>query len=160
MCCAAEVDLRRDKHRELPSSLAILSNHPSVAPHVHSLLVVHPMLVDRFLEIVPSLESVWQRIPVRTTGLSTFCAPTYANRTLHADVQFALTIRELMDSDPLGNRSLVRERIRRVVAYSAKLNAVIGKMNRDRPRRQILGVLGRAGLSARLRSSCPPSMRC
>src|SRR5262249_35696355 len=42
-------------------------------------------------------------------------------RTLHADVPFALTIRELMDSNPVDSRSLVRARIRRVVAYSSKL---------------------------------------
>jgi hypothetical protein len=32
-----------------------------------------------------------------------------------------LTVRELMRADPLGSRSLVRARIRKVVAYSAKL---------------------------------------
>jgi hypothetical protein len=112
---------RPDKYRERPSSLAILSNHPTVAPHVHSVLVVHPSLADRFLEIAPSLESVWRRIPVRTAGPSTFCAPTYANRTLRADVLFALEIRELVRADPVGDRSLVRTRIRSLVEYCAKL---------------------------------------
>jgi hypothetical protein len=113
---------RPDKHRERPSSLAVFSNHPSVAPHVHSLLVVHPSLADRFLEIVPSLEETWRGMPIRTAGpTSAFDAPTYVNRTLHADLPFALTVRELMRADRLGSRSLVRDRIRRVVDYSAKL---------------------------------------
>jgi hypothetical protein len=109
---------RPGKHRERPSLFDVLSNHPSVAPHVHSLVVVHPGLADRFLEIVPSLEATWRRIPLRTSAHD---APTYANRTLHADVPFALRVRELMRADPVGSRSLVRARIRRVVDYSAKL---------------------------------------
>jgi len=113
---------RPDKHRERPSSLAVLSNHPSVAPHVHCIVVLHPTLADRFLEIVPSLEATWRGIPVRTADpMSAFDAPMYANRSLHADVQFALEIRELMGADPLERRSLVRARVRKVVAYSAKL---------------------------------------
>jgi hypothetical protein len=82
-------------------------------------VVVHPTLADRFLEIVPSLEETWRRVPLRTAGR--IDAPTYVNRTLHADVPFALRLRELMRTDPVGSRSLVRARIRRVVAYSAKL---------------------------------------
>jgi hypothetical protein len=109
---------RPDKYRDRPSSRAVFSNHPSVAPHVHSLVVVHPSLVDRFLEVVPSLEATWRRVPLRTSAHD---APTYANRTLHADVPFALRVRELMRADPVGSRSLVRARIRKVVAYAAKL---------------------------------------
>src|SRR5262249_43532468 len=79
-------------------------------------------LADRFLEVVPSLEATWRRMPLRTAEpTSAHDAPTYANRTLHADVPFALRIRELMRADPVGSRSLVRARIRKVVAYSAKL---------------------------------------
>jgi hypothetical protein len=110
---------RPDRHRERPTAHAIFSNHPSVAPHVHSLLVVHPTLADRFLEIVDELEATWRRIPVRTA--ERIDAPTYVNRTLRADLQFAMRIRELMRLDHLGSRSLVRDRIRRVVDYSAKL---------------------------------------
>jgi hypothetical protein len=119
---------RPDKHRLRPSSLAVFSNPPSVAPHVHSLLVVHPSLGDRFLEIAPSLEATWRRIPVRT---SAFDAPTYANRTLRADVPFAVGIRELMRADPLGSRSLARARIRCVLDYSAKLGRRRGVVDED-----------------------------
>jgi hypothetical protein len=85
-------------------------------------LVVHPTLVDRFLGIVDALEETWQHIAFRTADpTSAFDAPTYANRTLHADVPFALGIRELMRADPLGSMSQVRERIRVVVDYCAKL---------------------------------------
>jgi len=108
---------RPDKYRERPTAFAVFSNHPSIAPHVHSVVVVHPGLADRFLEIVHSLEATWRRIPVRTDDpTSSHDAPAYANRTLHADVPFALTVRELMRADPVGSRSLVRARIRKVVA--------------------------------------------
>ena len=88
---------------------------------MHSLLVVHPRLVDRFLGVVDALEETWRRIPVRTGPTSFFDGPRYANRTLHADVPFALGIRELMMADLVGSGPLVRARIRRVVDYSAKL---------------------------------------
>jgi hypothetical protein len=68
---------------------------------------------------VPSLEKVWRAIPVRAAG--PVDVSTYANGTLHADVPFASRIRELMRPDPLGNRSLVRARVRGVIDYSAKL---------------------------------------
>jgi hypothetical protein len=112
---------RPDKYRERPSLFDVLSNHPSVAPHVHSLVVVHPTLADRFLEVVPSLEATWRRVPLRAADPTSSSRPIYANRTLHADVPFALRVRELMRADLVGSRSLVRGRIRRVVAYSAKL---------------------------------------
>jgi hypothetical protein len=113
---------RPGKHRDRPSAFAVFSNHPSVAPHVHSLVVVHPMLVDRFLGIVDALEETWRRIPVWTAGpMSFFDAPKYANRSLHTDMRFALGIRELMSTDPDGSRPLVRKRIRVVVDYCAKL---------------------------------------
>jgi len=109
---------RPDKHRRRPTVHDVFFNHPSVAPHVHSLLVVHPSLADRFLSIVDELQETWRRIAVRT---SAFDAPAYANRTLYVDVAFALGIRELMGADPVGDRSLVRDRIRGVVEYCAKL---------------------------------------
>jgi hypothetical protein len=113
---------RPDKYRHRPTALAVFSNHPSVAPHVHSVVVVHPRLVDRFLGIVPSLEATWRRIPVRTAGpTSAHDAPKYANRTLYADMRFAIGIRELVSTDPVGSRPLVRARIRRVIGYCAKL---------------------------------------
>ena len=112
---------RPGKHRDRTGLFDVLSNHPSVAPHVHSLIVVHPTLADRFLEVVPSLEATWRRVPLRTADPTSSDRPIYANRTLYADVPFALGMRELMRADPVGSRSLVRARIRKVVAYSAKL---------------------------------------
>jgi hypothetical protein len=112
---------RPGKHRDRPGLFDVLSNHPSVAPHIHSLVVVHPRLADRFLEVVPSLEQTWRRIPLRTADPTSSDRPIYANRTLHADVPFALRVRELMRADLVGSRSLVRASIRKVVAYSAKL---------------------------------------
>ena len=113
---------RPRKHRERPGAFAFFSNHPSVAPHVHSLIVVHPRLVDRFLGIVGTLEETWRRIPVWTADpTSAHDAPRYVNRSLYTDVPLALGIRELMEADPVGSRLLVRARIRRVVGYCAKL---------------------------------------
>jgi hypothetical protein len=113
---------RPGKHRDRPSAFAVFSNHPSVAPHVHSMLVVHPALVDRFLGIVDALEETWQHIALRTAHpTSALDAPRYANRSLHADVPFALQIRELMSIDPVASRRQVRARIRRVIDYCAKL---------------------------------------
>jgi hypothetical protein len=76
------------------------------------------------LAVADALEATWRGIPVRTAA---FDAPTYVNRSLRADVQFALRLRELMDADPIGSRPLVRARIRRVVDYCAKL----GRRRRD-----------------------------
>jgi hypothetical protein len=113
---------RPDKYRQRPSALVFFSNHPSVAPHVHSVIVVHPTLADRFLTIVDELEALWRGIALRTVGqTSAYHVPTYVNRTLYADVPLALETRELMGADPVGSRPLVRARIRRVVDYSAKL---------------------------------------
>jgi hypothetical protein len=71
---------------------------------------------------VGTLEATWRRIPVRTADpTSAHDAPRYANRTLHADVPYALGIRELMSADPVGSRRQVRKRIRGVVGYCAKL---------------------------------------
>ncbi len=79
-------------------------------------------LVDRFMEIVGTLETAWQRIPVRTADpTSALDAPRYANCSLYADVPFALQIRELMSADPVGSTPQVRKRIRGVVGYCAKL---------------------------------------
>jgi hypothetical protein len=81
---------RPGKHRDRPTAFAVFSNHPSVAPHVHSVLVVHPMLVDRFLGIVDALEETWRRIPLApptrrppTTRRGTptgVCTPTCRSR--------------------------------------------------------------------------------
>jgi hypothetical protein len=120
---------RPDKHRARPSAFSVFSNHPSVAPHVHSLIVIHPRLTDRFLTIVDTLQETWRRIPVQpcdVTSSAVHCLsrPTdravYANRTLYADVPFALRIRELMKLDLAGNGSLIRAQIRNVINYSAK----------------------------------------
>jgi hypothetical protein len=119
---------RPGKHRDRPSAFAVFSCHPSVAPHVHSLVVVHPTLVDRFMGVVGTLEETWRQIPVWTADpTSAFDAPRYANRSLHADVPLALRIRKMMRADPFGCRPLVRAEIGRVVGYAAKL----GRRRRD-----------------------------
>jgi hypothetical protein len=68
-----------------------------------------------------------RRIPVRTA----FDAPTYANRTLYADVQFAPGDPRAMSTDPVGIGPPVRARIRRVVDYCAKLGRRRGADDTD-----------------------------
>jgi hypothetical protein len=69
---------RPDKHRARPSAFAVFSSHPSVAPHVHSLIVIHPRLTDRFLTVVDTLQETWRRIPVQpcdATSSAVHCLP-------------------------------------------------------------------------------------
>jgi hypothetical protein len=113
---------RPDKYRRRPTVHDVFFNHPSVAPHVHSVIVVHPRLADRFLTIVDELEALWRGIPLWTADpTSAHDAPRYVNRSLHAYLPLALAIRELMRADPVGAGPLVRTRIRGVVDYCAKL---------------------------------------
>ena len=46
---------RPDKYSARPARHAQFFNHPSVAPHVHGLLVIHPQLVDRFMKTSQAL---------------------------------------------------------------------------------------------------------
>jgi hypothetical protein len=55
--------------------------------------------------------------PVRATGRY------MSNRTLHADVPFALRIRDLMTQDLAGDRSLIRAQIHKVVDYYESYDA-------------------------------------
>jgi hypothetical protein len=118
---------RPDKHRDRPSAFAIFSNHPSIAPHVHSLIVIHPNLAGRFLAIVDTLEATWRGIHVQASEARWSLPPgpsdraMYVNRTLYADVSFALRIGELMTPELASNGALIRAEIRNVVDYSAKL---------------------------------------
>ena len=61
---------RPGKHRDRPSAHAVFSNHPTVAPHVHSVIVVHPTLVDRFMGVVDTLEETWRRIALDISSRS------------------------------------------------------------------------------------------
>jgi hypothetical protein len=107
---------RRDKRRRAAS---LLSTHPSVAEHVHSIMVVHPALADRFLEIAGDLEGVWRSIPRRVSG----AAELYPcdNGTLRVELEFARSVRAMMAADPVGSRARVRDEVRRWIDYSAKL---------------------------------------
>ena len=67
---------RPNKRRARPSAFSVFSNHPSVAPHVHSLIVIHPRLTDRFLAIVDTLEATWRSIPVQASDASLPGRPT------------------------------------------------------------------------------------
>jgi hypothetical protein len=91
------------------------------------LILIHPRLTDRFLSIVDTLQETWRRIPVQASDVRSSVPPgpsdrmMYVNRTLDADVSFALRIGELMTPDLAGNGALIRAEIRNVVDYSAKL---------------------------------------
>ncbi len=91
-------------------------NQPAVAPHVHSIMVVHPDLADRFVEIAGDLENVWRSIPQRGGGL-----PRYDNGSLRIEMEFVHRVRALMAADPVGYRARVRGEVRSWIDYSAKL---------------------------------------
>jgi len=118
---------RPDKH---PSATDVFFNHPSAAPHVHSIMVVHPSLADRFRETVCELPAIWRNMPRRTgdpvrsalrSDSPPLGLPRYDNGSLYADLPFADGVRRLMDDDCVGNRALVRTEVRKVICYSAKL---------------------------------------
>lgn len=118
---------RPDKH---PAAADVFFNHPSAAPHVHSIMVVHPSLADRFRETVGGLPAIWRNLrrrtgdPVRSALRSNsrpLGLPRYNNGSLYADLEFANRVRRLMDDDCAGNRALVRNEVRKVICYSAKL---------------------------------------
>jgi hypothetical protein len=118
---------RPDKH---PSAADVFFNHPSAAPHVHSIMVVHPSLADRFREVAGELPAIWRNMPRRTgdpvrsalrSDSQPLGLPRFDNGSLHADLPFADRVRRLMDDDRVGNRALVRNEVRKVICYSAKL---------------------------------------
>jgi hypothetical protein len=107
-----EAYTRPDKH---PCDRDIF-NRPAVAPHVHSIMVIHPAVADRFLEVAGDLETVWRSIPRRGGGL-----PWYDNGSLRVELGFAHGVRGMMEADPAGCRPRVRGEVRRWIDYSAKL---------------------------------------
>lgn len=104
---------RPDKYQSRPTTF---SNHPSMAPHVHALTIIHPSVAQSFLDIAGSLESTWQGIPIGSSGM-----PRSRNRTLHADIALAEEIRTLMRNRSAVDLAAVRNKIRACVAYSSKL---------------------------------------
>ncbi len=106
---------RPGKHRA--GDLLALS--PGVAEHVHAVLVVHPDLIDRFLEIVGDLEAIWRGIRRRDAGY--LALPRYDNGSLHVDLRAAARLRGMMGTDPVFFRVEVRDQIRGWIDYSAKL---------------------------------------
>ena len=74
---------RPDKYRSKPVWHAQFFNHPSVAPHVHALMVLHPLLAERFQIIANGLEATWRAIPRRHD--QPIDQPSYNNRTLRIE---------------------------------------------------------------------------
>jgi hypothetical protein len=107
---------RRDKH---PIVGGLLSTHPSVAEHVHSIMVIHPAVADRFLEVAGELEAVWRSIPRRGGGPLGLLR--HDNGSLRVELEFAHRVRGVMEADPAGCRPRVRGEVRRWIDYSAKL---------------------------------------
>jgi hypothetical protein len=91
-------------------------NRPAVAPHVHSIMVVHPDLADRFLEVAVDLETVWREIPRRGGG-----PLLHDNGSLRVEMEFAHRVRGAMEADPAGCGPRVRGEVRSWIDYSAKL---------------------------------------
>jgi hypothetical protein len=111
-----EPSTRRDKH---PRAGGVLSTDPSVAEHVHAVMVIHPAVADRFLEVAGDLETVWRSIPRRGGGSLSLLR--HDNGSLRVELGFAHRVRGMMEADPAGCRPRVRAEIRSWIDYSAKL---------------------------------------
>jgi hypothetical protein len=107
---------RRDKR---PPAGGLLSTHPSVAEHVHAVMVIHPAVADRFLEVAGELETVWRSIPRRGGGSLSLLR--HDNGSLRVELGFAHRVRGVMEADPAGCRARVRSEVRSWIDYSAKL---------------------------------------
>ena len=106
-----EAHTRPDKH---PCGRDFF-NRPAVAPHVHSIMVIHPALRRRFLEIAGDLE---------TSGIfpqGTAAFRVQDNRSLRFELEFAHRVWAVMTADPAGCRARVRAEVRGWIDYSAKL---------------------------------------
>jgi hypothetical protein len=108
---------RPDKLSARPPSQAAFFVHPAVASHVHALMIVHPCLVERFLEVRDELPAVWRDI---ATGRGVGGRPTYRNRSLHLHPEHFELYRRLLD-DVTANREVVRGHLRGWVDYASKL---------------------------------------
>ena len=107
-----EAHTRPDKH---PCDRDFF-NRPAVAPHVHSIMLIHPAVADRFLEVAGDLETIWQSIPRRSSG------PRWCdNGSLRVEMEFAHRVWGMMEADPAGGRPRVRGEVRRWIDYSAKV---------------------------------------
>ena len=117
---------RPDKYYARPTAL---SNYPSFAPHIHALMIVHPALANKFLDVADTLQTTWIEIPIQTSGPKQKALgssmpidmPRYRNRSLYADISLAEEIRRLMIDNLAANRTAIRNKIRACVAYSSKL---------------------------------------
>ena len=109
---------RPDKYRARPAWQAAFFRHPSVAPHVHGVLVIHPQLVDRFRELARHLDSEWKAIK-SFVGPSPD-GPVYRNGCLWLDLDSG----ERISRGLLGDKSAVeaaRDDLSRWLGYSSKL---------------------------------------
>ena len=101
---------RLDKH---PSAHDVFFNHPTAAPHVHSLIVIHPTLSDRFRMPAASLEATWRLIPSMAVGSMPAAFRIPFDRVSMFE--------RLMTDDYAASRPLIRADIRNWIDYSAKL---------------------------------------
>ena len=113
-----------------PSAHHVFFNHPAAAPHVHSLIVIHPTLSDRFRMTADTLEATWRQIPSVAVGSmpAVFRSlsrpldqPRYLNRSLHIPFDRVSMFERLMTDDYPASRPLIRADIRNWIDYPAKL---------------------------------------
>lgn len=107
---------RPDKYQSRPTTF---SNHPSIAPHVHALMIIPPSVAQPFQDIAGSLNSTWQSIPIQTTD--PYQPMRYRNSTLHADLALSDEIRLLMENGSADDFDAIRNKVRACVAYASKL---------------------------------------
>jgi hypothetical protein len=118
--CVAWLDdpgTRPDKHGSRPPGQAAFFAHPAAAPHVHALMIVHPALAERFLEVRDQLPEVWCGIQSRRGAGD---RPVYLNRSLDLHTGYFDLYRRLLEDRP-ANRELIRVQLRGWVDYASKL---------------------------------------
>jgi hypothetical protein len=109
---------RPDKYRSRPASHATFFSHPSVAPHVHGVLVIHPQLVDKFLSVADDLGATWRGI---ASFVGSSCdRPVRRNGTLQLELECGKRISDGLITGAADGEN-ARAELDRWLGYSSKL---------------------------------------
>jgi hypothetical protein len=109
---------RPDKYRSRPASHATFFSHPSVAPHVHGVLVIHPQLVDKFLSVADDLGATWRGI---ASFVGSSCdRPVRRNGTLQLELECGQRISDGLIAGA-ADGEIARAELDRWLGYSSKL---------------------------------------
>ncbi|WP_148213071.1 hypothetical protein [Methylocella silvestris] len=132
---------RRNKQHLYPLAIAFVDNpstryksdkpklfgtHPSVAPHVHSVMIIHPSIKRKFLERYRELEELWQDMNPR-------------HGTIKISVSEMLYYNRLIENYA-GNEDEIESKLKGWIGYSGKLQTRF-----DRPDCDLFTILPPSG---------------